>query len=1434
MKAFGLCLGASQISMAAVEKTADGIRLLSSGSRSHQGNVAGVWQEIINSDQVKAADIVLATGRKFKNYINVPSISEVEAVETAYRYLKDKYPGCDTIVSAGGETFVAYRLDSRGQIVNVHTGNKCAAGTGEFFLQQLKRMNLTIDEALAIVDLEQPYRVADRCSVFCKSDCTHALNKGHAKSQIVAGLCKMMAGKIIELLRKDQPKQILLIGGTARNSAMVEYIRRDLSPEQYLVVAAEAGYFEGLGAALWAVDGEKSRLLASRTIHDAQRSGFSFLPPITNFADKVTFKTLAKGLAQAGDECIVGLDVGSTTTKAVLMRKCDNALLASVYLRTNGDPVKAARACYQSLAEQAVLPIQITGLGVTGSGRQIAGLHAETEGVVNEIVAHATAAVHFDPEVDTIFEIGGQDAKYTYITNKVPADYAMNEACSAGTGSFLEESAKETMGIEMTDIAQIALTATKPPNFNDQCAAFISSDIKNAVQEGVLPADIIAGLVFSVCQNYVNRVKGNRPAGKKVFMQGGVCYNQAVPMAMAAISGKEIIVPPEPGLMGAYGVALEIKHRIEQGAINSKHFYLSELASREVVYGQPFICGGGREQCDRKCQIQLVKLGDREYPFGGACNKYVNMRQNRQFDKAELDYVAVREKLLWEKYAPVPVKRQGKTIGLIRSLLVNSLYPLYASFFTELGFQVVVADQPRPDGMKQKGAAFCYPVEQAHGFMADLLEKQVDYVFLPHVSGMPVTGGAPAVTCPLVQGEPYCLKTATARLDAGQVLTPILDFSRGYDALADEFVKIGQTLSTGKRQSRAAYRTAVARQLAFIGEMRELGRRVLAELESDPRKIGIVLFGRPYNAFARLANMGVPEKFASRGYLIIPWEFLPFETQPAQQHMFWAMGQMILQSAKLVKNHPRLFGAYITNFGCGPDSFIIPYFRNIMGQKPSLVLELDSHTADAGIDTRIEAFLDIVNAYQELPVRRQASYQMADIQTENGVAYVIDSARQKRRLTDQSIKLIVPSMGRIGSRLIAASLRYGGYNAAFLEPATAKDLAVGRAHSSCKECLPYGLVTGSILNDIAARRQNDRDEVLVYFFADSSGPCRFGQYHTAIRQLIGKNQIKNVVILPLTSDNAYAGLGIRFRQRAWQSIIIADLLTDIDHALLVLAQEKNSARMVFEQVMAAIEHAIASDSWNRLKEVLKDGARQLAAIPLTGGLTDAPKVALLGEIFVRLDEFSRQNLVARLAEKGMVTKVAPIAEFLYFCDYLLQKNLYHVKYKTSDRILSVLESCLKRKYEKTIKQILAQSGLCDADMLDVGKITGSIAHIIPPSYTAGEAVLTVAGALHDIIDKVSGVIAIGPFGCMPHRVAEAILTEHIHSEKPDITANKSFVASVMQQYPALPFLAVETDGNPFPPLMEAKLEIFCLQVARLHQAMLANQQVEITAAITSL
>ena len=1197
IRSLGLCLGASTVSIVQVEQEQNhgigvptrennNLRVVKYSLHPHEGDPKQTLLSAIKNINLDSFDRIAATGRKFRNFVNFSSIPEPEAVEYAYRFVKSDNVSSPAVVSAGGETFMVYVLNRLGQISNVLTGNKCASGTGEFFLQQLRRMNVSLDEAAQWAVAEEPHHVSGRCSVFCKSDCTHATNKGIPKSKVSAGLCKMMAGKILELLKKVERKNIMITGGSARNRMMIEYLNDEIPG---MIVPDEAPYFEALGAALWALENETREFHGISELFSTEAASFDTLSSLHDFEDMVEFKTIEKGEIRPGDTCILGLDVGSTTTKAILLRKSDKAILADVYLRTNGDPVGASRQCYGSILNQisAIIDpteISIEGLGVCGSGRQIAGLHALTDGVINEIIAHAAAAVYFDPQVDTIFEIGGQDAKYTYITNAVASDYAMNEACSAGTGSFLEESAYETLGIKMEDIADIALRGNNPPNFNDQCAAFIASDIKNAIHEGVEHEDIVAGLVYSICMNYSNRVKGNRPVGNKVFMQGGVCYNRAIPLAMASLVGKPIIVPPEPGLMGAYGVALEIKQRLEKGLLEKKSFDLKVLANREVKYGKTFICKGGKEKCDRCCEIAMIELEGNKYPFGGACNRYYNLRQNIRYNVKKLDLVRVRQQLIFEKYAAKPESDQklpkGKRIGINRSFLVNTYYPLYSNFFTELGFEPVVPESYSQEGIDQKNSAFCYPGELAHGFFHSLLEMSnpPDFIFLPHFKAVPaLDGNSSSQVCPFIQGETFFLKATFRekldRLKRTKVLTPLLNLTKGLESAKKPLVEVAIQMGVSRKEADKAFSKALKQQLKCMVEMREIGKKALKELEADPDKIAVVIFGRPYNGFVEEAHMGIPHKFASRGIMAVPLDFLPLNNEETKRHMYWGMGQHIMKATRFVQQHPQLFGTFITNFSCGPDSFIIGYFRDIMGRKPSLTLELDSHTADAGLETRIEAFLDIVTRYRQLMAnkritKKERTFVPARTLLENRTVRVVTSSGESIPMTDPRVSLLVPSMGKLASEALAAIFRGKGFNAVAHPPSDEAVLKIGRANASCKECLPLILTTGTLLNYL----QNEKKDgnILVYFMPTGSGPCRFGQYYIFMEDLVRRLEIPNVAIFSLTSENSYAGLGNDFQLKVWWGVIVSDVMEDIRSMLLANATDTQEAIRIFNEEWSMI------------------------------------------------------------------------------------------------------------------------------------------------------------------------------------------------------------------------------------------------------------------------
>ena len=1449
-RALGICLGASTVSVAQVELVSDG----NNGNRGisekntkvtyhalypHGGNPKKALFSVFNDIDPDKFDTIAVTGRKFHKFVNLPFVSEPEAVEYAYRFLKPSGVSCPAVVSAGGETFMVYMLDTQGRISNVLTGNKCASGTGEFFIQQLRRMDLSLDEISCWAETDDFHHVSGRCSVFCKSDCTHATNKGVPKIKVTAGLCKMMADKILELLKKVKRENIMLAGGTALNKMMTRNLEKEIPG---MIVPDEAPYFEALGTALWALENSPASYTGIDGLLRTEVKAFDALPPLSDFADMVSFKDIEKTEVQRGDTCLLGLDVGSTTTKAVLLRKSDNAFLASVYLRTNGDPVGASRNCYRAILEKiqgSVDPseIYIEGLGVCGSGRQIAGLHALTDGVVNEIIAHAAAAVYFDPEVDTIFEIGGQDAKYTYITSGVASDYAMNEACSAGTGSFLEESAFESLGIKMEEIADIAIQGTRPPNFNDQCSAFIASDIKNAIHEGVKHEDIVAGLVYSICMNYSNRVKSNRPVGKKVFMQGGVCYNKAIPLAMASLVGKPIVVPPEPGLMGAFGAALEIGKRINTGLIEKKQFDLKILAEREVVYGKSFICRGGKEDCDRRCEIAMIHLDEKKYPFGGACNRYYNMRKNIKYDVKKLDLVKLRQYLVFEKYSRQHIPQTDKTIkgrvAINRSFLVNTYFPLFAVFFKELGMDVVLPDTVSQAGMDQREAAFCYPAELAHGFFDSLLDLKnpPDFIFLPHLKAVPNRDGQlSSQVCPFIQGETFYLQsTFKEKLEVmkklgTKVFTPFLDLKNGLASIQNVLVKVALQMGLGRREAARAFEIAMENQRKCVAEMREIGNRVIAELENDPKKTAIVLFGRPYNGFAGEANMGIPHKFASRGIMIIPFDFLSCMDEKAKRNMYWGMGERILKACRYVERHPQLFGTYITNFSCGPDSFIIGYFRNIMGKKPSLTLELDSHTADAGLETRIEAFLDIVTAYRQLVSQQQviqetSSFVPAQLLFNNQIPDIRTSSGKIISMKDPQVTLLFPSMGRFSSEALAVVFQSKGFHSVVHPPSDEAVLKLGRANTSCKECLPLILTTGTLLNYVQNKKKED--EKLVYFMPTGAGPCRFGQYFVFMEDLVKRLELTDVALLSLTSEKGYTGLGSDIQLRVWWGIIIADVMEDIRSMILANAEDSESAITVLEEGWQKILFELGNSKFEEIEKQLTKLCSNLRMIQLKRPPETVPTILLTGEIFVRRDGLSRQYLTESLAEKGFASICSPIAEWILYSDYLVDKKLVYGKMTIKEKLEFKIKKQMMKYYEKRLKRVVSTSGLLHLEPLNIEKVVQTGASYISPKL-AGEAILTIGSSLEEIASQACGVIAIGPFGCMPNRISESILNRVMNgNDKLKTDPKNRKLRQLLENTENLPFLAIESDGSPFPQLINAKLETFCLRAERFHHRMKA-------------
>jgi len=1408
MQTLGINVGSTSLKMVLSE---DG-KPVWSAAGIHEGDFGTAAKKLLDEGDIPVGIKTLITGNEGRSMFNLSGTLEPLCVEAA---LKSLGINADAVVSMGGEDLIVYTLD-KGKIVNNFSGNKCASGTGEFLKQQLARMDMTLEDIDGIPDESKVYPISSRCSVFMKSDCTHKLNKREAtKNDIVFSLSHVMAVKVVDFLKRAKitSGQVVLTGGITRNRHIVRFIR-ERAPEIEFIIPEMAPEFEALGAAMLATDYGSPLPEIEKLIRPSEVR-FETLGSLRDWEAKVRVFDKPEGKVKADGRYILGVDGGSTTTKVCLVDIDTDEVAASHYGRTHGDPVKALKECLRIIQDKILSDtgsknINISLVSTTGSSREILGVFLETQGVYNEIIAHAMGTTYYDPNVETIFEVGGQDAKYVLLKNGVPIDYAMNEACSAGTGSFLEESAAGDLSIfNDRDIGPIALKADAPLKFGEHCSAFINSDIRKAIGQGAGREDITAGIVCSIAANYINRVVGNRTIGNKVFLQGGVAKNPAVPPAFAMLLNKEILVPPSPELMGCFGVALLAKRKHADGLLDEVSIDIDEVLSREIGYERVFKC----EACENLCPIQVLKLENRKIMFGGRCNKYANMRKVVK-DVPVFDYVEKRSKLLFEDCAaPSTPPLRNITVGIPRALSVHTLYPLYSWFFYELGIKTILSTEVPHEGVARAEAAYCFPAEIAHGAVQDCLDKGADYVLLPHFRDMQsYESDVHANFCPLTQSLPYYIEKAFPDVDKSRWLPLVVSFKFGNEKALELFGVMGEKLGIGPEEIEEAFSKALAKQNEYFKAAKKLGEEALADARKADRPV-IALLGRAYNAFTPEANMGIPKKFTTRGYSIIPFDILPFEDEVIFPNMYWYYGQEDVKSASLLKNEDNIYLTYITNFSCAPDSFILHYVKWIMGQKPFMVLELDTHSADAGIDTRVEAFLDVIDGYNDKKdeIEAERYYNgwrfVSEKKADGTFELRADNEKTGEKVPvrdNKRVKVLLSNMGDISTKYIGAALRSQNVNAEAMPVATSKTVMVARAHASGKECVPSHLVLGSALEYFWSDKYR-KDEIYLLFVPITTGPCRTGQYYVYYENLFRDLRLENVVVFTLSADNSYNELGSDFSKVMWKGIVLSDYLKDIQNSLRATAVDSVTALADFEKSWSRLIDVVEfrpKDMWKELKQVADD----VSKIPLKMKVVDCPKVIIVGEIYVRRDDFAVGELIELMSERGIIVKIAGISEWIHYLDYMREYewNKQLKLRKRGRRIFSepwaalkkiAIEKWWKHSVEKKVLSILEPTGLIPETPHDMNVIMQNTVQHFANLELSSEISVSTGGAATAMEAGYSGVINIAPFACLIGRVIEGIYTPWARERN-------------------YPVLSVEVDGNVLPPNIVNKLNIFMVNVLR--------------------
>jgi predicted CoA-substrate-specific enzyme activase len=1380
--------------------------------QAHHGRPLDVLGQLLAAPALADAEFFTVAGA-------LGDVTEVAAIQRALRESGETY---DAVAALGGESFLVYSL-ADGKIAQVHSHNKCAAGSGEFFVQQIGRMGLGLEEAIQRSFGGRIVPLASRCSVHCKSDVTHKLNRHEATAEdILHTLHDSMASKVVALLDKGQRelRRVLLIGGVAQNAAMQAALR-DKRPGTEFVVRPESAWFEAWGCALLARDGG-----GHRTPRTTPPRRLDRLPPLGSLAAQVTVIAAPPPQAAPAGPLVLGVDAGSTTTKAVLLDPATRSLVASHYARTNGDPIAATRRCLRALA--AEIGNHAVGLAATtGSARELAGAYLGTAQVHNEISAHAAGATHYDPAVDTIFEIGGQDSKYIFLRNGVAIDYTMNNACSAGTGSFLEESAQGDLGIGVGDISAIALGAPAPVQFKTTCAAFINSDIRIAQQQGHSRDDIVAGLVYSIAGNYLNRVKGPRPVGAKVFLQGGVALNVAVGHAFAQVAGRPVVIPPHPELLGALGVALLALTRA--GGVGAPVRDLLGLAQPEMTPIGHFTC----RACKMYCTIDRFEVAGRRFPFGGRCSLFERTwkRGARQADVPDL--VEQRAALLfdappaglaraspamagpahwtlgptlaaartfWEDrfgrepaavpYGPVAPRR----IGIPRALTTHSLHPLYASFFTGLGMEVVLSGVDA-DGDLKSNSGFCFPAQIAHGALLDLARRNVDLVFLPHVTRMPHPNACrDSLLCPITQASPYFLAKAFPQT---RLLSPLLDFTHGYapcTALVE--LAVGE-LAVPRPVADAAWAAAVRAQLAAEQEMQALGRRALEEAIASGRP-ALLLAGHSYNAFTPEASQSVGRKLASMGVVAIPADCLvPADAGPTA----WHFANQIMNAVALSKRHPNLFLLCVSNFSCTIDAFTHAMLASELAAKPYLLLEIDAATADAGVQTRLEAFLDIVQNFQAVSSRPRPAFAPARLA---GGGRVIRSDGTSVPLTDPRVKLYLPNFSPYHTDALGLAMRWLGLHPGAVAPLARPQLERGLRHTSGRECLPLPLCIGQILQ---IHEQRAPGEIVGFYTIRGGAPCVSDAYLGYFERFIAEQRLPDLFVLNAAAENDYLGFSAETLARhVGPAIILADILVEIDHVLRVVGAPGSLERFQAEWRCAAA----AAGSLDEFNVLLPALVRRLAALPLTRAPLSCPRVVVTGDFYTRFNPFFIEGVRDLYAARGIILKPVDLADLVLYGAYDgIAGTAGHWGLKPGN--LALAKACTRifqpdgkeylqnwvayhgqMRLEQHYRRAFRESGLLVAEANDVATLFDRAAEHVSPTIF-GETIPTVGKGLDAAAEGYDGTLLIGPFNCLPYRIAEAILRP-------------------LSSQHGMPMLTYESDGYAVAPAFLRQVDVHIQQV----------------------
>ncbi len=1314
------------------------------------------------------------------NFLDVPFIQEVVSCKRAV----EKYiPQTDVVIELGGEDAKIIYFD---KFVEQRMNGTCAGGTGAFLDQMASLLHT---DTAGLNELAKNYTtiypIASRCGVFAKTDVQPLINEGAAKSDIAVSIFQAVVNQTISGLACGRPIRgnIAFLGGPLNylselRKRFVETL--NLTPEETIVpddahlLVAKGAALDSLNRNPISVQKLKSKIEVLRNSKDTTTEP---LPPLFSIdAEYDEFKkrhskakVKRRDLKNFSGDCFIGIDAGSTTTKLAIIDN-EGALLYSIYRNNEGDPLKSVIDMLKEV--YSILPkgAKIRYAGVTGYGEKLIQTALNVDLNEIETIAHYRAASEFMPNVTSIVDIGGQDMKYIKLKNGSIDNIMLNEACSSGCGSFIETFAK-SLNLSIEEFVNEALTARHPVDLGSRCTVFMNSKIKQSQKEGYSVGDISAGLSISVIKNAIQKVMKIRDPetlGDHIVVQGGTFYNDAVLRSFELIVGKEVVRPDIAGLMGAYGVALLSK---EQYEANLDMEYTSTLATLEEIDKLDIKvthtrCNG----CENHCQLTINRFNNgKTHISGNRCERGAGIVTGNSELPNLVKYKA--ERIFG--YEPLPIEKAPRgVIGIPRVLNMYEDYPFWFTFFTKLGFRVIISEKSTrktyEKGMESMPSeSVCYPAKLSHGHVVSLINAGIKTIFYPCMpySRKENKDADNKYNCPIVISYSEVIKNNVEEIKNIKFINPFLPFdTKNLVAKVlelDEFAEY----NFNKKELTEAAKAAEEEYQKCKQDIRDKAKEALAYMEEHDLK-GIVLAGRPYHVDSEI-NHGIDTLITSLGLCVLTEDSVAKDVnvkRPLRVVDQWVFHSRLYSAAEFVGTHDNLELVQLNSFGCGVDAVTTDQVEEILSSydKMYTLIKIDEVNNLGAVRIRIRSLLASINKRLEKK-KKEGTSSCAIPKGEYDIHKVPFTKEMRKDYT-----ILIPQMAPIHFELLESAVNSCGYNVKLLDKCTQKTVETGLKYVNNDACYPSILTTGQMIEALQSGEYDVNKTALI--MSQTGGGCRATNYIGFIRKALKDAGFPQVPVISFNivgmEKNPGFKITIPLMEKLLKSVVYGDLLQKLLLKNRAYEVNKGETQKVYDAWMEKCKTLVQKSNSKQFKQSIYDMVNDFEKIELDTSIKK-PKVGIVGEILIKYHPFGN-NFVIDVLEREGAEVIMP--DFMGFVKFMAtHKITFNTLLNTDKTKAKLFKFALKLIdiFEKDLRIALSNSSKNYLPPCDIWHLEDKVKDILSIGNQTGEGWFLTAEMIEYIENDIPNIVCVQPFACLPNHVVGKGVIKTIRSKYPD-------------------------------------------------------------------